>query len=139
MGHSLLALLFLLTTVLNAADAPRLSLVVTASAALADVALLLWLTPRYGMTGAAGATTVSLAVGCLVAGVGGPSTFSATREGVVHRSNRDGRRVDRHYRMEAARPGICPGGRGIGIVYSVRRDFVDHRRAGFPSPSRFQK
>lgn len=68
-SHSLLAFLFLLTTILNADNRPRLSLWITLAAVVIDVILVRILTPVYGMTGAAAATVLALLLGVVIGGV----------------------------------------------------------------------
>lgn len=68
-SHSLLAFLFLLTTILNADNRPQHSLWLTLAAVTVDIILVRMLTPVYGMTGAAAATSAALLIGVTVGGV----------------------------------------------------------------------
>ncbi|MCK5146677.1 oligosaccharide flippase family protein [bacterium] len=68
-GHSGLAFLFLMTTILNAANKPRMAFLLTALIVILDIGLLRWLTPAYGMTGAALATTLALLAGVFCTGI----------------------------------------------------------------------
>jgi len=66
---SFLAVFFLLTTIINADNRPKISLMITVGGVVLDIFLNAWLTPRIGATGAALSTTFSIIVVCLVAGV----------------------------------------------------------------------
>jgi O-antigen/teichoic acid export membrane protein len=65
-GISLLALFFLLTTILNADNRPKTTMMVTIGAILLNIVLNCILTPVYHARGAALSTTISLFVGCVV-------------------------------------------------------------------------
>ena len=68
-GMSLLALYYLLTTILHADGRPGLSLIITIFALILNVALNGLLIPKFKIFGAAAATGLSLAAGCITAGV----------------------------------------------------------------------
>jgi stage V sporulation protein B len=57
---TLLTLLSILTTIINADGKPTVSFILTGSCVLLDIVLNLILVPRYGVTGAAAATTIAV-------------------------------------------------------------------------------
>jgi len=61
-GMSFLALLFLFTTIINAANRPNLSLMLTLAGVGLDVVFNFILIPRFGIIGAAAGTTISLMI-----------------------------------------------------------------------------
>lgn len=67
-AFSLLAMFFLLTTIINADDRPRLTMAVTGGGIAVDLLLNAVLVPRYGINGAPLATLISLAAASCTAG-----------------------------------------------------------------------
>lgn len=68
-GMSLLALFFLLTTIINVDNKPLLSSGITFAVVCVDLLLNRFLVPVYGVVGAAYSTTSALFLGCLMAGL----------------------------------------------------------------------
>jgi stage V sporulation protein B len=67
-GMSFMAFYFLLTTIINADNKPRISLTITGIVLMLDICLNVLLIPVIGITGAAISTTISLITGSIIAG-----------------------------------------------------------------------
>ena len=66
-GMTFLALLVVMTTVINADGRPGLSFLITSAVVVLDMVLNAWLVPRFGIRGAAAATTAAVGAGAACA------------------------------------------------------------------------
>ncbi len=66
-GLLFFGLIYILTTIISSSGKPRVSLLVGGATLIASVLLNIFLIPKYGLVGAAGATTIAMFIGVILA------------------------------------------------------------------------